>query len=142
MKFQVMSPGEVCTVGDRTFEMIKVNHIVPCVGYRVGCPTGAAAFSGDTTTNDTLWDALNAHDRLDILIIEAAFPNSEEELSKAARHYTPNSLAKDVSKLNHRPVIYISHPKPGQEDIIFDECKVAIKDYKVKPLGGGEVFKL
>ena len=42
MKFQVMSPGEVCTVGDRTFEMIKVNHIVPCVGYRVGCPTGAA----------------------------------------------------------------------------------------------------
>lgn len=142
MRYEIMKPGDVYTLGNRTLEMIEVNHIVPCVGYRVAGPTGAFAFSGDTTTNDTLWAALNRHDRLDILLVEAAFPNAEEALSKAARHYTPKMLAADIVKLKHQPKIYISHPKPGLESTIFDECIAAIPDRDVNPLSGGEVFTL
>lgn len=142
MRYEIMKPGDVYTLGNRTLEMIEVNHIVPCVGYRVAAPTGAFAFSGDTTTNDTLWAALNRHDSLDILLVEAAFPNAEEALSKAARHYTPKMLAADIVKLKHQPKIYISHPKPGQESVIFDECRAAIQGRDVNPLSGGEVFNL
>lgn len=142
MRYEIMKPGEVYTLGHRTLEMIAVNHIVPCVGYRVACPTGAFAFSGDTTTNDTLWPALNRHANLAILLVEAAFPNAEEELSKAARHYTPKTLAADIVKLKHQPRIYISHPKPGQESTIFEECRAAILNRDVNPLSGGEVFDL
>jgi ribonuclease BN (tRNA processing enzyme) len=142
MRYEVMKPGEVFTLGDRTLEMIEVNHIVPCVGYRVAGPTGVFAFSGDTTTNDTLWAALNKHDRLDLLIVEAAFPNSEEELSKAARHYTPAMLGADIHKLKHKPRIFISHPKPGLESIIFKECQIAMTGLDINPLSGGEVFNL
>jgi len=142
MRYEVMTPGEVCTLGNRTLEMIPVNHIVPCVGYRVAVPTGAFAFSGDTTTNDTLWDALNQHDSLDLLLVEAAFPNSEIALSKAARHYTPELLAVDIVKLKHQPKIFISHPKPGQEAVIFDECRAAMPNRDVNSLSGGEVFNL
>ncbi len=142
MKYDIMKPGETRTIGARTLEMIEVNHIVPCVAYRVSGPTGAFAFSGDTTTNETLWAGLNRHAGLDLLIIEAAFPNSEEELSKAARHYTPNMLAADIVKLKHRPRIFISHPKPGQESVIFQECKAAMPALDINPLSGGEVFNL
>jgi ribonuclease BN (tRNA processing enzyme) len=142
MKYEIMKPGEVCKIGKRSIEMIEVNHIVPCVAYRVAGPKGVFAFSGDTTTNETLWAALNKHAGLDLLIVEAAFPNSEEELSKAARHYTPNMLAADLRKLKHKPKIYISHPKPGQESVIFQECKAAMPGLDINPLSGGEVFNL
>jgi ribonuclease BN (tRNA processing enzyme) len=142
MRYEIMAPGETCDIAGRKFEMIEVNHIVPCAGYRVQGATGSFAFSGDTTTNDTLWQALNVHDDLNLLIVEAAFPNSELELSKAARHYTPQLLAEDINKLNHRPMIYISHPKPGQENSIFEECKAAITDRVIYPLVGGELFTL
>jgi len=142
MCYEVMVPGETCQIGDRKIEMIKVNHIVPCVSYRVESATGSFAFSGDTSTNDGMWAALNAHDSLDILIVEAAFPNELEELSKISRHYTANMLADDIKKLKHFPAIYISHPKPGQESKIFTECKEAIPDRDISPLVGGEVFTI
>lgn len=143
MRYEVMKPGDVVQMGARSFQMIEVNHIVPCVGYRVAASSGGVfAFSGDTTTNDTLWAALNAHARLDILLVEAAFPNAEEELSKVSRHYTPSMLAADLVKLKHHPKIFISHPKPGQESTIFRECRSAMPALDINPLSGGESFTL
>jgi ribonuclease BN (tRNA processing enzyme) len=142
MAFQTQTPDEACTIGDRTFEMIKVNHIVPGVGYRVECPTGVFAFSGDTTTNDNLWQKLNERDRLDILLVEAAFSNADEDLSKRAGHYTPNLLGEDIKKLKHQPKVYISHTKPGQEDVIMKECYAAMSDLDVKPAISGQIFTL
>lgn len=143
MSYKVMKPGDVLDFDGRKLEMIEVNHIVPCVGFRVESSEGGVfAFSGDTTTNDTLWDALNAHKRLDMLLVEAAFSNELEDLSRVSKHYTPNMLAADIKKLKHDPEIYISHPKPGQEDVIFQECQAAIKNRKIHPLNGGEKFTL
>lgn len=142
MRFEAMAPGSVLELENRRFEMIRVNHIVPGVGYRVACDTGSFAFSGDTTTHDNLWDVLNSHDGLDILLVEAAFSNDELELSRKAGHYTPELLAADIARLNHRPDIYISHTKPGQEDSIVQECRDAIKDRDVKRLFRGASFTL
>ena len=43
LRFETLTPGTPYTLGERTFEMIQVNHIVPGVGYRVECPTGRRA---------------------------------------------------------------------------------------------------
>lgn len=137
-----MTPERVVTVEERTLEMIPVNHTVPGVGFRIACPSGALAFSGDTTTNDSLWDALNAHDRLDILIVEAAFGDHNRALSQLARHYCPSLLAQDLVKLKHDPLICITHNKPGDEAVIFAECERVIAGRKLHRLHGGEVFVL
>ena len=77
MCYQELRVSEICEVGGRRFEPIPVNHIVPTVGYRVESPEGNAfAFTGDTSTNDSFWDALNAHDRLDLLLLKVAFSKS------------------------------------------------------------------
>lgn len=142
MRFQPMNPGEICRIDDRNFDMIRVNHIVPGVGYRVESPEGVFAFSGDTTSNDTFWDALNARDRLDVLIVEAAFPNAEIDLCRRAGHYCATLLAEDLAKLQHKPRVYISHNKPGAEQTIFAECQAAIKGLDVYPLSGNDRITL
>lgn len=143
LKYQLMEPGEVVDLDGRQFEMISVNHSVAGVGYRVQSDKGGAfAFSGDTTTNDTFWDALNKHDNLDMLIVEAAFTNADKELCRIAGHYCAELLGADIQKLNHKPNVYITHNKPGMETLIMDECKKAISTQMIYPLQGHKTFSL
>jgi len=138
-------PVEVFTsikVGNNVFELLPANHIVPACGYRVTNGSGVMAFSGDTTSNDEFWQALNAGPKLNMLIVEAAFPNSDMAICKLAYHYCPSLLAKDIKKLKHKPEVYLTHLKPGSEDTIFKECKEAITDHELKCLHGGEIFNI
>ncbi|MDT8384803.1 MAG: 3',5'-cyclic-nucleotide phosphodiesterase [Gammaproteobacteria bacterium] len=142
MQYRTLTPGDVFELEGRTLEMIEVNHIVPGVGYRVACASGAFAFSGDTTTNDNFWEVLNGHDRLDLLLVEAAFANADIELSKRSGHYTAELLAADLKKLKHQPDVYITHNKPGHESVIMAECRKAIADRKITAAGTGLIFTL
>ncbi len=142
MVLQEMEPGEPVTVGDCHFSMIRVNHIVPTVAYVVEYPGGAFAFSGDTTTNDSLWEGLNALERLDHLIVEAAFSSAELALCEMSKHYCPQLLADDLQKLHHNPQIYLSHAKPGEEDMIYEECRQLITERPLHHLTGGERLAL
>jgi len=144
MRYQEMLPGTSVEIDGRVIEMIPVNHIVPTVGYRFeDKKTGKSfAFTGDTTTNDTFWQALNSHDQLDMLITESAFGNKDEALSDQAKHYCSKTLAADLVKLKHKSDVFLSHPKPGEELNIFDECRALIKDRNLAALKQGDRFKL
>ena len=144
MRYEEMLPGTRVEIDGRTIEMIPMNHIVPTVGYRFeDAKTGKSfAFTGDTTTNDTFWQALNSHNKLDMLIVESAFGNKDEELSKKAKHYCSKTLAADLTKLKHSPDIYLSHTKPGEEKTIFDECTSLIDGRSLTALKQGDRFKL
>jgi len=142
LKFQVMQLNETIEINNRKVEMIEVNHVVPGVGYRVESETGAFAFSGDTTTNDTFWAALNKHNDLDLLIVESAFTNKDMTLCHLSGHYCAELLGTDIAKLKHKPDVYISHNKPGAEGQIFGECLKAITTHTINPLSGGHTFTL
>jgi ribonuclease BN (tRNA processing enzyme) len=143
MRYEQLRMGEVCILDGRSFEMMPVNHIVPTVGYRIACAGGGVvAFSGDTTSNDTFWEALNAYDRLDVLIVEVAFKEAFRELSLKSRHYCPSLLAEDLQKLKHRPRILLTHNKPGEEDLIYRQCCERITDRKLERLSGGLVIEV
>jgi len=143
LSYSAIEPGSTWTNNGRSVEMIPVEHIVPTVGYRVESEEGASfAFSGDTSTNDSLWNALNAHDKLDLLIVESAFSNRNLMLSKLAKHYCPELLADDIKKLKHDTKIYITHRKPGEEEVILKECLELMPDLDITGLEGGETFTL
>jgi len=140
--FEPQAPGESRAIGARRFEMIEANHTVPAVAYRVQSPRGALAFSGDSTSNDTLWAALNGHQRLDVLLVECAFPEAERGLSRASGHYCPSLLATDLVKLASRPRIYITHLKPGAESVTMQELQVMLPQFDIRQLQAGQVFEL
>ncbi|MFA9460600.1 MBL fold metallo-hydrolase [Thiohalorhabdus sp. Cl-TMA] len=140
VRFEPMEPGEVRELEGRRVEMLPVRHVVPAAGFRLSDGASVLAFSGDCSTNEVLWDALNSGPRLDHLLVEAAFPNESTELAQQAGHYTPDLLAEDLRRLRHRPVIWITHRMPGEEERIFAECQRAIGDRDVRPLESGKVL--
>jgi cAMP phosphodiesterase len=142
LRYEVMRAGETVEVDGRKIEMIPVNHVVPAVGYLVEDARSRFAFSGDTTSNDSLWSALNAHDALQALVVECAFNNGDIDMCERAYHYCPQLLAADLEKLRHRPKIYLSHLKPGAEESIFDECRAAVRGFQVVRLFDGDVIQL
>jgi len=142
IRLEAMAPGEQREIGGRLVEMIAVNHSVPAAGYRVESNGRSIAFSGDTTTNENLWDALNSHGNLDLLFVESAFADSDIELARAAYHYCPQLLASDLSRLKHRPQVCITHLKPGEEDLIMQQCRDALPGWELKQLHSGDVFEL
>ena len=142
LRLEAMRPGEVVALEERRIEMIGVNHSVPGAGFRMQNGGGSFAFSGDTTSNDEFWQALNLHDDLDLLIVESAFADEDIELSRKAYHYCPSLLADDLKKLKHRPRLYITHLKPGSETQIIEQCRQQIDAFDVERLCGGDRFQL
>ncbi len=142
LRFAPMAVGERREVAGCDVRSIEVNHAVPAVGYRVDCGGKVLAFSGDTTTNETFWEALNAAPRLELLIVEVAFPEEDLELSRLAHHYCPSTLAADLARLRHRPRIYLTHFKPGAEDRILSQCRAAVPDRDLQPLRPGDCFEI
>ncbi len=142
LKLEIMLEGSTLDLAGRSVEMIAVNHAVPGVAYRVESQKKSFAFSGDTTTNDSFWAALNKHDALDLLFVESAFADKDVEIARLAYHYCPQTLAEDLLKLKSRPKVCISHLKPGEESIIMEECKQALPDWGLQQLKSGDRFTL
>lgn len=142
IKLEPMMAGSVIELAARQIEMIRVNHSIPAVAYRVAAEGKAFAFSGDTTSNENLWASLNKHESLDLLFIESAFANEDLELAKVAFHYCPQLLAEDLPRLNHKTKVCISHLKPGSEQEIIEQCNAALPDWDIHQLKGGDVFQL
>lgn len=142
MRYQAMALGSQVAVGSRKLRIAEVNHTVPGAAYVVEADGKVFAFSGDTASNDTFWDLLNQLPRVDVLVVETAFANKNEELAWLSRHYCPKTLAIDLAKLQHDPQVWITHLKPGAEDAIFQEIEQAIPDRRLHRLRGGEVFEL
>ena len=136
IQFHVIEPGQCYEVEGYKLEIIPVNHVVPTVGYRIEHQGKSLAFSADTTTTDGFWAKLNEYPSLDYLLVECAFSNKEEEICRLAYHYCPKLLSGDLVKLNHKPKIYISHLKPGVEDIIMQECHKLIQGLNIQRLQG------
>ncbi len=142
LSFNVLEMGKQYHQEGCHLEMIPVNHVVPTVGYRIECEHGSLAFSADTTTNDSFWARLNEHPSLDYLLVECAFSNKEAEICRLAKHYCPQMLGADLGKLKHRPKLYISHLKPGSEDVIMSECKQAIDGFDMQRLQADQVIDI
>jgi ribonuclease BN (tRNA processing enzyme) len=142
LQLKGMTAGSTIDINGRSIEMITVNHSVPGVGYRLESSGKSFAFCGDTTSNENLWASLNKHRSLDLLFVESAFANKDAELARVAFHYCPDTLARDLLKLKHRPKVCVSHLKPGEESAIMKECKKVMPERNLHRLRSGDVFKL
>ncbi|MDH5392831.1 MAG: 3',5'-cyclic-nucleotide phosphodiesterase [Gammaproteobacteria bacterium] len=140
--FHAMEAGEEKVLDKRHIRMMAANHTVPTVALSVTENGRSFAFSADTTTNDTIWTALNSLESLDLLFIESAFPNEQMELCKLAKHYCPALLAADLKKLKHQPKICISHTMPIDEETIMQQCHDALPDRELILLAAEQIYHL
>lgn len=138
-----MEPGSSLQLGNRRIEMVQVNHTVEGAGYIVHNGKSSFAFSGDTTTNNDFWQAVNGLERLDLLVVETAFANEDAKLAELSRHYCPDTLAQDLKKLKHDNIkVSITHLKPGFEDKIMAQCRDAAPGIEFYQLRDNDRFSL
>jgi cAMP phosphodiesterase len=142
LRFEPLEPALSCSIGSLRLTAFEVCHTVPAVGYIVDDGQSVFAFTGDTCADERLWQALNELRRLDHLMIEVAFPDGEAELGRLSRHFTPAVLGHELRRLRHRPMLHLTHAKPGLESLIEQECRVALDGWQYRHLRTGDIIRV
>jgi ribonuclease BN (tRNA processing enzyme) len=109
---------------------VLVRHPVQSVGYVLEKDGRAIAFSGDTGPTDDLWRTINGTQNVKAVFCELSFPNRLQWLADLSGHFTPQSLMKDLKKLDRRGArIYLYHLKPAFMDELRAEVAELGQDY-------------
>lgn len=119
---------------------ILVNHLVPCVGYRIEDDHSAFIFTSDTAETDRIYEIANETSNLRLFITEVSFPNDQNWLAEASRHLTPAKLEGELRKLKADVPVGIYHLTPGDRPVILPELE-AIGDPRVRLLDQGNLFQ-
>lgn len=125
MKYSRLHMGKSTRLNGRDIIPIPAHHGRPAIGYLIRSTTGSLIFSGDTCSHEALWEIANNTPDLQHLIVEASFPNRLRELADVSSHYCPATLLPDLQKLRPGIQVWITHLKPGQEDVIMAELNAA-----------------
>jgi ribonuclease BN (tRNA processing enzyme) len=140
LTYQEIRVGEPVRLGARTITPLPANHVVPAVGFRLDSGQASLVFTGDTTTNDALWDEVNRIENLRYLIIETAFSDSERKLAVDSKHLCPSMLAAELAKLKRSARVFITHLKPGEGAQTMEEIERTAGRYNPRMLSNGQVF--
>lgn len=141
LRFERIALGETVDVGGRRITPLPVNHVVPAVGFRIDSGKASLVFSGDTTTCDAFWEAVNRISNLEYLLVETAFSNAEKELAVVSKHLCPSLLAEELGKLKLTPEIYITHLKPGEVELTMQEVGECVQGFTPRMLQNGQTFE-
>lgn len=142
MRFAELKTGRTVKLEGREITPLPANHTVPAVGYRIDSGQASLVFSGDTTTCDAFWKAVNRIRNLRVLIIETAFSNRERALAVASKHLCPALLREELLKLEREADLYITHLKPGQIELTMQEIEEFVGEYRPRMLQNNQVFEL
>jgi cAMP phosphodiesterase len=122
MEYVPIPIGQEFKAAHLTVTAVPVNHIVPTVGLVVADGKSTVAFSSDTYETEEFWKIVNRAANMHAILIEASFPDSMAKLAEVSRHFTPASLKRELSKLNHNGLdILAVHIKPAYRQTIIDE---------------------
>jgi len=141
LRFGDVQVGVTIEMLGRRLTPLPANHVVPAVGYHLDSGRGSLVFTGDTTTNDPLWAAVNKIPNLRYIIIETAFCNREKELAIISKHLCPSMLAEELAKLARSAEIYITHLKPGEIELTMQEIEDEAGQYRPRMLQNNQIFE-
>jgi ribonuclease BN (tRNA processing enzyme) len=118
IRYSEVAPGETYAIGELRITPVMVNHLVPCVGYRVEDDHSAFIFTSDTAETDAVYELANATPDLRLFITEASFPNDQAWLAEASKHLTPAKLGRELRKLKKDVPVAVYHLTPGERPVM------------------------
>jgi len=126
-------PEQVYEVEGLRITPVAVNHLVPCVGYRVEDDHSAFIFTSDTAETERIYEVANGTPNLKLFITEVSFPNRQRGLAAASRHLTAELLSGELKKLQAGVPVAIYHLTPGDRPAILPELE-ALHDPRIRLL--------
>ena len=124
IRYLELKPEKPVVVAGYEVRAIPVSHTIECCAFAIRGPQGTLAYSGDTGPTERLWEVLNSTQDLKALLMEVSFPNHLARLAKDSGHHTPESLGREMKKLERSkelPVL-LYHIKPSFQREVEREC--------------------
>ncbi len=145
VRFHELALEKTATIAGYRVHAIAVNHTIDTCAFTVSGKAGALAYSGDTGPTDRLWEVLNETPDLRAMLMEVSFPNEESRLAHVSGHHTPETLARDLAKLEaplakELPVL-LYHIKPSFQPVVERECS-RLRGLNLTVCGLGDQFLL
>ena len=144
LRMEPFTVGQTLTIGSRRIEVLPAEHTVPAVGFAVtpeGNDNGAWVFTGDTGPNPALWRRLTGM-RIAHLVIETAFSDDEQQLSRISAHLCPTTLARELAQLDGEVQVHITHIKPGEVEAVMGQIEGQTMRHGARALVSGQVFTI
>ena len=141
MRYESISIGETVELQGRKITPLPANHTVPAVGFQLDSGQASLVFTGDTTTNNALWEILNKIENFRYLIIETAFCNQKKDIAIRSKHLCPSMLAEELEKLEQDVEIYITHLKRGEAELTMREIKACAGKFNPRRLMNNQLFE-
>jgi ribonuclease BN (tRNA processing enzyme) len=121
---RTLEVGKESEVANLHVQAIRVNHLVPTVGFLIREGASTVLYSGDTYETEEIWKVAAKEPTLKAAFIETSFPNKMAELAKVSKHLTPALFAQEFKKLGRPDLpVYIYHLKPRFRREISRELK-------------------
>jgi len=140
IRFDTIEPGKQFTLGGLAIRPVAVNHTVPCVGLIVEDAGAAVVFTSDTYTTDEIWERARQTKNLKAVFVDVSYPNELETLAEASKHFTPQSLARDLEKLNRDVQVFAVHIKPtGRQQVIRELA--ALNDPRISVAEADNIYE-
>jgi len=124
VRYLELKPEKATTIAGYEVRAIPVSHTIECCAFTVRGRHGTLAYSGDTGPTERLWEVLNGTEDLKALLMEVSFPNHLRALARASGHHTPETLGREMRKLERSselPVL-LYHIKPSFQTMVEREC--------------------
>lgn len=99
-------------IGDFIFLPIRVDHIVPTLGFLITNNKSSILYSSDTAPTKRIWEIANATPDLKAVFLEVSFGNSLEKVAEISKHLVPKTVKEEIKKLKKDVPIYLYHMKP------------------------------
>ncbi len=113
LRLQPLVENETVRVGDLHVTPLRLNHVVPTLGFVIEDGEAAVALVSDTSPTDEIWAAARGKENLRAVFLEAAFPNSMAWLADKAGHLTPAMFLSEYRKLDREVPVVAVHIKPA-----------------------------
>ncbi|MBI3652926.1 MAG: 3',5'-cyclic-nucleotide phosphodiesterase [Acidobacteria bacterium] len=123
IRYETLEPRTPVVIAGLRITPIPVNHTVPACGMIVEDEHATIIFSADTYTTDELWQRAAEQKNLKALFVDVSYPNELEELAAVSKHFTPQSLARDLQKLRREVEVYAVHIKPSNRQQVITQLQ-------------------
>ena len=122
------------------FTPFMVDHLVPTYGYLIEHQGSAVVWSSDTGPTIRLWEIANRTPHLSAVMLDTSFDNSMQEIADISFHLTPNTMSREIEKLELDVPVYLHHLKPPCIERIVQEVQ-ELDNPRLRFLEQGKVYE-
>ena len=123
-----------------SFTPIPVDHLVPTHGFLLRQGSSAVLWSSDTGPTSRLWEIANRTPNLKAVCIDTSFDNALQQVADVSLHLTPQTLERELRKLDKRIPVLVHHLKPPCVAKIKEEVKL-LRNPDIEFLEQGKEYK-